>query len=291
MRSASHKKSLNRILTENSLKKSREERSDRGGDDSDNGHDKGRLKNRLVSWAFLAPSILGVMVFFGSPFMVVIYYSFLNNPIQHQFRGLWNYRLVLHNRAFQIAAFNTIRFSLIAVPLAVVLSLLLAMVLESRIPGKTVFRSMFLSPMMVPIASIVLIWQVLFHYNGLVNNIFGIFGMNPVDWLKSSHAQFVIIILFLWKNLGYNMILFMAALSSVPDDQLEVARLEGASPLQTFFYIKLRYISSTVMFVTLMSLINSFKVFRETYMMAGDYPHEALYMLQHYMNNVYARLN
>ena len=78
---------------------------------------------------------------------------------------------------------------------------------------------------------------------------------------------------------------------SVPDDQLEVARLEGASPLQTFFYIKLRYISSTVMFVTLMSLINSFKVFRETYMMAGDYPHEALYMLQHYMNNMFRSLD
>ena len=87
------------------------------------------------------------------------------------------------------------------------------------------------------------------------------------------------------------MILFMAALASIPKDILEVARLESATPLQTFFYIKVRYLSSTFMFVTIMSLINSFKVFREIYLLTGDYPVDTIYMLQHYMNNMFGRLD
>jgi len=280
------KVSLNRILTESSNKRREIEYTKKNIDDKKN------FRARLSSWFFLLPSLIGVLLFFGAPFLVVIYYSVVNNPVQHQFSGLWNYTQVLRNYAFRQAALNTLRFSAIAVPLAVVLSLLLAIILDSKIPFKSTFRTIVLSPMMVPIASIVLIWQVLFHYNGIVNEINNaLFGITPIDWLKSEHAQFVIIILFLWKNLGYNMILFLAALSSVPKDQLEVAKLESATPIQTFFYIKLRYISSTIVFVTLMSLINSFKVFREIYLMTGNYPHEALYMLQHYMNNMFNSLD
>ena len=144
---------------------------------------------------------------------------------------------------------------------------------------------------MVPTASIVLIWQVMFHYNGIVNNFIMLFGQNKIDWLKSDQAHIVIVILFLWKNLGYNMILFMSALSSIPKDLLEVASLENANKLQVFWYIKVRYMSSTILFVAIMSLINSFKVFREVYLMTGDYPYDSLYMLQHFMNNTFASLD
>ena len=98
-------------------------------------------------------------------------------------------------------------------------------------------------------------------------------------------------LLFLWKNLGYNMILFMAGLANIPKELLEVADVEGASELYKFFAIKLRYLSPTVMFVTILSLINSFKVFREVYLLAGDYPYEKLYMLQHFMNNTFRSLD
>ncbi len=144
---------------------------------------------------------------------------------------------------------------------------------------------------MVPVASIVLIWQVLFHYNGAVNDILGVFGIDKIDWLKSDYGLIVIVILFLWKNLGYNMILFMAALASIPKDILEVATLESAKPLQTFFYIKIRYLSSTLLFVTIMSLINSFKIFREVYLLTGNYPVDTIYTLQHFMNNKFGSLD
>ena len=144
---------------------------------------------------------------------------------------------------------------------------------------------------MVPIASVVLIWQVLFHYNGVANEFIMFFGGKQIDWLKSDYALIVLVILFIWKNLGYNMILFMAALGSIPKDIIEVAQLESATNWQIFFKIKLRYMSSTILFVTIMSLINSFKVFREIYLLTDDHPYDAVYMLQHFMNNMFASLD
>lgn len=248
-------------------------------------------KRKFSSGLFIAPSFLGVLVFFVIPFLVVVFYSMVDNPVSNQFVGLANFKQVLDNAAFQTAVRNTVRFSLLAVPLAVLLSLLLAIVLEAKIPFRSYFRTFFLSPMMVPVASIVLIWQVLFHYNGAVNDVLAVFGVDKIDWFKSEYSTIVIVILFLWKNLGYNMILFMAALASVPKDILEVARLESATPLQTFFYIKIRYLSSTILFVTIMSLINSFKIFREIYLLTTDYPYDTIYMLQHYMNNKFRNLD
>lgn len=245
----------------------------------------------LVSSAFLAPSFIGVMLFFVIPFFVVIYYSLINNPLQKQFVGLDNFISLINNTAFRTAAKNTARFSLISVPLAVVLSMLLAMALNCKIPMQSKLRSFFLSPMMVPVASVVLIWQVLFHYNGTVNNFLETFGIDKIDWMKSEHGIWVVVILFLWKNLGYNMILFLAALNNIPKDILEVATVEGAGRIRQFFSIKLRYLSSTIVFVTVMSIINSFKIFREVYMLSGDYPYESMYMLQHYMNNTFNRLD
>lgn len=252
---------------------------------------KSEKRDRAKSAAFLAPSFIGVMTFFVVPFFVVIYYALIDNPISHNFVFLDNIKNVLNNSAFRLAALNTIKFSAMAVPLAVILSLMLAMILDSKIPFKSQMRSFFLSPMMVPVASIVLIWQVMFHYNGVVNEFIMMLGGGKIDWFKSDNAQIVIVLLFLWKNLGYNMILFMAALSSIPEDLIEVARLENAKPWQIFFFIKLRYLSSTILFVTIMSLINSFKVFREIYLLTGDYPYESLYMLQHFMNNTFRTLD
>mgnify|MGYP002512341002 CR=1 FL=1 len=248
-----------------------------------------RLK--ISSGLYIAPSFLGVMMFFILPFTVVIYYSLIDNPISANFVLLDNYSSIMGNTSFRTAVRNTFTFAAVAVPLAVVLSLLLAIVLEAKLPFRSQFRTFFLSPMMVPVASIVLIWQVLFHYNGMVNDMTALFGAGKIDWLKSDHAQVVIIVLFLWKNLGYNMILFMAALSSIPKDILEVAVLESAKPWQIFVHIKIRYLSSTLLFVTIMSLINSFKVFREIYLLTDDYPYPTVYMMQHFMNNTFSNLD
>ena len=240
-----------------------------------------RLRDTMHSMAFLGPSVLGVAVFFIVPFLVVVYYSVIRSPINPEF-------VFLDNFSFRTAARNTAMFSAIAVPLAVVLSLVLALMLECRIPSKSLFRTFFLSPMMVPVASVVLIWQVVFHYRGTLNVILAGFGVDPIDWLNGPYCLLVIVVLFLWKNLGYNMILFMAALNNIPKELLEVADVEGASPVHKLFNIKLRYLSPTILFVTILSLINSFKVFREIFLLVGAYPFEDIYMLQHFMNNTFS---
>ena len=215
-----------------------------------------RWRGRFVSWLYLIPSLIGVGLFFVLPFGVVIYYSTINNPVQHVSVGTANFIRTWNNNAFQLAARNTLIFSAAAVPLAVILSLWIAVIMESRIPFKSTFRTFFLSPMMVPIASVILVFQVLFDNNGLIN--------------------------VMLRRIG---------LSSVPKDQIEVARLEGAAESQIFWKIKLRYLSSTIMFVIIMSLINSFKVFREVYLLAGDYPFDSLYTMQHFMNNTFKSLD
>ena len=250
-----------------------------------------RGKDFLKSMCFLSPSLLGVGIFFILPFCVVVYYSLIDGVGSKNFVFLQNFIKLFDNSAFRLAAKNTLTFSAMAVPLAVVLSMVLALMLESRIPLKSQFRTFFLSPMMVPVASVVLIWQVLFNYNGTVNEFIMLFGADKVDWLQSQFSPVVVLLLFLWKNLGYNMILFMAALNNIPKELLEVADVEGASEMYKFFAIKLRYLSPTVLFVTILSLINSFKVFREVYLLAGAYPYEALYTLQHFMNNTFDSLD
>ena len=248
-------------------------------------------KIKRKSALFLAPSMLGVALFFVLPFLVVIFYSVVNNPIQHKFVFLNNFVNVWNNAAFRLAAGNTFKFSLIAVPLVVVLSMALAFALDSAIPYKSQIRTLLLSPMMVPIASVVLIWQVLFHYNGIANEFIRFFGGKQIDWFKSDYALIVLVFLFLWKNLGYNMILFMSAIANIPKEIIEVAQIEQAKRWQIFLFIKTRYLSSTILFVTILSLINSFKVFREVYMLTGDYPYDSLYLLQHFMNNTFNSLD
>ena len=248
-------------------------------------------KIKRKSALFLAPSMIGVALFFVLPFLVVIFYSVVNNPIQHKFVFLKNFVNVWNNAAFRLAAGNTFKFSLIAVPLVVVLSMALAFALDSAIPYKSQIRTLLLSPMMVPIASVVLIWQVLFHYNGVANEFIKMLGGKQIDWFKSDYALVVLVFLFLWKNLGYNMILFMSAIANIPKEIIEVAQIEQAKRWQIFLYIKTRYLSSTILFVTILSLINSFKVFREVYMLTGDYPYDSLYLLQHFMNNTFNSLD
>lgn len=250
-----------------------------------------KRKERLVSLAFVSPSLLGILIFFVLPFFVVIYYAFVNNPVLHEFVGFDNFRNLFQNQSFRLAAKNTAIFSLISVPSAVIGSLLLACMLSQKIPLRSQIRTFMLSPLMVPVASIVLIWQVIFSNNGALNDFLALFGVEKIDWMKSEFNRYVVVLLFLWKNVGYDMILFLAALSNVPTDIQEMAMLEGAGSVRIFFQIKLRYIFPTILFVTILSLINSMKIFREVYLLTGKYPYDGLYLLQHFMNNTFESMD
>ena len=250
-----------------------------------------RFIHNLKIMPFLAPSLIGVLLFYLAPFCVVVFYAFVENPFSLEFVGFQNIINVLRNASFRIAALNTAKFSLMAVPLGVILSLLLAVLLDHKIPLASQFRTSFLSPMVVPVASVVLVFQVLFDYNGVANVIVKFFGGQQIDWLKSSYAPYVVLLLFLWKNLGYNMILFLGALGSIPKDSIEAALMDTSSSWIIFWNIKVRYLSPTLLFVVIISLINSFKSFREVYLLTGNNPYSSIYILQHYMNNMFANMD
>ncbi|MGE7056053.1 carbohydrate ABC transporter permease, partial [Paenibacillus glucanolyticus] len=152
-------------------------------------------------------------------------------------------------------------------------------------------RTAYVMPLVVPVASIIMIWQLLFDWNGSLNAWLNSYGYERVDWMKTESARGVVIMVYLWKNIGYNVILFLAGLQQIPKDYYETARIEGAGRLRQFRSVTLVYLTSTMFFVVIMSIINSFKVFRETYLIAGDYPHDSIYMMQHYMNNMFASLD
>ena len=247
---------------------------------------KRRFRSNARVFPFLVPSLIGVLFFYLAPFGVVIYYVFVDNPITKNFVGFDNIVSTVSNESFQLAAKNTLKFSLMAVPLALVLALLLALLLDHKIPFASEFRTSYLSPMVVPVASVVLVFQVLFSFNGVFSEISMFFGGQKVEWLKSDWTPYIVLLLFLWKNLGYNMIMFLAALGNIPKDALEVAYLDTNNNWTIFWKIKIHYLSPTILFVTIISLINSFKVFREVYLLTMDYPYDSVYTLQHYMNNM-----
>lgn len=205
--------------------------------------------------------------------------------------GMQNYFTVLNNTAFQKAAANTGKFTAVCIPLLILISLALAVLLYS-LPGVgSTLRSIFLMPMAVPAASVVLVWKVLFHENGLINGALLAFGSNGVNWMGSGAAFRMLVISYLWKNLGYTMILWTAGLSAIPEGIYEAAQVDGAGKWQSFLYITLPNLKGTACTITVLSLLNSFKVFREAWLVAGDYPHESMYLLQHLYNNWFRELD
>jgi multiple sugar transport system permease protein len=248
-------------------------------------------KDSAAAWMFLAPSMIGFALFYLIPFAMGVFYSLMDSTINSHFVGLDNYRELLASDSFRKASSNTLYFSVVSVPLIIALSLGLALLLNKNIYLRKWLRTTYVLPLVVPVASIILIWQMLFDWNGSLNAWLNGFGFERVDWMKTDAARHVIMVVYLWKNLGYNLILFLAGLQQIPKDYYETAQIEGAGRFRQFYGITLVYLTSTMFFVVIMSIINSFKVFRETYLIAGQYPHDSIYMMQHYMNNMFMSLD
>ncbi|OXM16964.1 carbohydrate ABC transporter permease [Paenibacillus herberti] len=245
----------------------------------------------LYAALFLIPSLAGVALFFFLPFGIGFYYSLVDTPIDGKLVGFRNYIDLLSNKSFKRALWNSFLFTALCVPINMILSLLLATLLNGKVYGQRWFRLAFISPLVIPVASVVLIWQIFFERNGTLNGWLEAWGMAPVDWLDSGSALYIAILIYIWKNVGYNMLLFLAGLQNVPEHLYEAARIDGAGKWRQWRSITIIYLTPTTFFVFIMSIINSFKVFRETYMLAGPYPHQSLYMLQHFMNNMFQQLD
>lgn len=245
-------------------------------------------KNRW--WLFVLPSFCGVLVFVLVPFADVVRRSFAET-MSGAFVGLRNYQTVFQNGAFLQASSNTVRFVFICMPLLIALSLLVALILHGAPREAGPFKTTFLIPMAVPVASVVLLWKVLFHQNGLLSALLLRLGLPAQDWMKTGWAFWVLVVSYIWKNLGYDMILWLAGLAGISPSLYEAAAVDGAGRARCFFSITLPNLLPTLYTITVLSFLNSFKVFREAYLVAGDYPHSSMYLLQHLFNNWFADLD
>lgn len=234
---------------------------------------------------FLAPSLLGVGYLVLLPTGDVLRRSFAT-ALSGQWVGLDNYRKVLENEAFRLAVGNTLRFMLLSLPLLLSLSLLLALVI-CRIPRLERFKALYLLPMAIPAATVVLVWRLIFSRQGFLNAWLG----THVDFMGESTALAVLVGSYVWKNLGYTMVLWLAGLKAIPIQQTEAARVDGAGRIRCFFQITLPNLKGSAYTITVLSLLNAFKSFREAYLVSGAYPQQDIYLLQHLFQNWYTKLD
>lgn len=247
-------------------------------------------KRERTGWLFVLPSLIGVAIFYVIPFGDVVRRSFMQ-AAGNGFAGLENYSKVLVNPAFRLAAGNTIRFVLVCIPLLLLLSLGVAVLLQSQKKGKNLLKSSYLVPLAIPAASVVLLWNFVFDSHGFLNGILAFLGKTGVDWMNTDAAFGVLVFSYIWKNLGYDVILWLAGLSRISESIYEAARVDGAGSWKCFWYITLPNIRPVAFTIVILSFLNSFKVFREAYLVAGNYPQEKIYLLQHVFNNWFSELS
>lgn len=250
-----------------------------------------KKSTQATGYLLLLPLFLGLALFFVVPFCIVIYYSLTSGMGGQTFVGLQNYLSVTSSGLFQLAAWNTARFLAVSLPLIMVVSLLLALLIQRLMKGSQLFRLIFMFPMIVPIASVLLFLDFFFAEQGMLNTVLSAMGLPVSDWLHSDSAFLILVYLFVWKNCGYNIILILAGLYMIPMDYYESAKLDGVSAFASFRYITLPMIQPTLLFTLVISIIQSFKSFREAFLIGGNYPHDSIYLLQHFINNNFENVN
>lgn len=239
---------------------------------------KSKIQARRNFWGylFILPNFLGFLVFMLVPILMSLYFSFTNYDVIStiEFIGLENYINLFQDEQFIVAILNTLWFTVLTVPVGVILSLLLAVLLNRQIRGISIFRTLVFIPVITSMVAVSLVWSMLYEENGgLLNTLLGYLHLPSVAWLTSTEmAMISIAIMSIWKGLGYNMTIFLAGLQGVPRDLYEAATIDGANAFQKFRKITVPMIGPTTYFVTLMALIGSLQVFDQVNIMTGGGP-------------------
>ena len=247
-------------------------------------------KKRLVL-PFLLPGLAGLLLFYVAPFFGGIWYSLTDGSFENTFVGFKNYTTVWQNPMFQLGLKNTLELSLICAPLLFLLSFVISVVVNRMRPAGAVFRNTALLPYLMPSSAVLIIWLLWFDYGGPVNHLITLLGGSRVEWLQGAPLRFPVVLLFLWKNLGFCVVIFLTALQAIPVSLYEYATLEGASFPRQAFTITLPLIVPSAFLVFILCWVNAFRIFKEVYFIGGAYPDEPIYTLQNYMNNMYSKLN
>jgi multiple sugar transport system permease protein len=247
-----------------------------------------KFKQALV---FLIPSLAGLCIFYMIPFVGSLYYAFVSADAQSTWVGLGNFYALFKSNMFLIAAGNTLMFMLIIVPVTIAISLTFSLLAWNSKGMGGIFRSVMLTTYVMPTVAVMLLWTMLFNRAGTINFILGILGLQPVAWMDGSNMRWPVIFMFLWKNMGFNMIIILASLNAMSKEVYESSLLDGAGWIKRQIYIVIPEIIPALIFVAIISMVNSLRIFKEAYILVGPYPTDSVYTLQHYMYNQFKVLN
>jgi multiple sugar transport system permease protein len=257
----------------------------------------GKIKKiyALISPLFLllAPALSAIFVFFFIPVFAAFFISFTDFDIyalsdfsKVRFIGFKNYLALIEDPLFWTALKNTFYFVLVAGPLSILVSLFAAMMLHSKLLRfKAIFRLTYFVPVVTTLVAVAIVWRFIYHPKyGILNYFLGLFGVNPIDWLGNPDwAMPAIILLAIWKNFGYNMIIFIAGLQNIPQHLYEAAVIEGANRWQQFKTITLPLLAPTTLFVSIITMIGFFQLFAEPYIMTQGGPLNSTLSIVQYM--------
>jgi multiple sugar transport system permease protein len=246
-----------------------------------------------AAWVFATPALLVIGVFFFVPVLAALIVSLTDFDLYAladirnlRFVGLGNYRHLLHTPDFWRAVVNTGYFVAVGVPLSLAASLASALLVNSRLAYFTAFfRTVFFAPVVTTLVAVAVVWRYLLHTRyGLLNYALAHIGIHPIDWLGDPHWALPAIIVFaVWKNFGYNMVIFLAALQSIPADLYEAARLDGASLWQEFRRITLPMLRPTLLLVSILTVAGYFQLFAEPYVMTQGGPLQSTVSVLYFM--------
>ena len=246
---------------------------------------RGTRSEAAAAWWFLTPALFLIGLFFVVPVVAGLVLSFTDfdiyaiaSPDTARFVGLGNYRTVFADPVFWKALQNTLYFVVVGGPLTVVVSLAAALLVNSRLarwPG--FFRSLYFSPVVTTLVAMAVVWRYLLHpHYGLLNHVIGLVGIGPIDWLGDPHwAMPAIVLVSVWKKFGYNMLILLAGLRSIPDELYEAAAIDGAGWWDQFLHVTLPNLGPTFLFVAVMTMIEQFQLFAEPYVMTQGGPLKA----------------
>jgi multiple sugar transport system permease protein len=245
----------------------------------------GETRNFFKGVAFISPWLLGFVVFLAVPFALSIYYSFcdfslLQPPV---YRGMENYRELMHDEVFWLTLKNTFVFAAAALPLGIVAALALAILLNAPVPSPGVWRTIIFLPSLVPAVANAMIWLWIYnHQNGLLNILLSLVGIPGRNWLNANWAMTAIIFMGVW-GVGHTVVIYLAGLQDVPKDLYEAAEIDGAGWWRRLFNVTLPMISPVIFFNLITSLIGTFQVFALPYIMTGGGPDRATYFYTMYL--------
>jgi multiple sugar transport system permease protein len=251
------------------------------------------VRPSLVAWTFVGPALAVLGVFFGLPVLAALLLSLSDFDLYAladwdnlRFVGLDNYFELLRTPLFWKSLGNTFYFVLVGVPLSIAVSLAAALLLNAPVTRfRAFFRTALFAPVVTTLVAVAVIWRYLFHTSyGLVNWTLGYVGIAPVDWLGDpAWAMPTIILLAVWKNFGYNMVIFLAGLQAIPQDLYEAARIDGASRRRQFWHITLPMLGPVLMVVGVITVAGYFQLFAEPYVMTRGDPLQSTVSVLYFM--------